>query len=241
MKKLIKKYVIFKDDDIGKDFINLKKWIKIIIDNDAKASIGLIGKYLNNKDLRDYLNLLDSNKIEIFCHGYYHSYIPFLMKKYLGNKSFFKAEFEKSKSKHDSSFKKYRKIESLYLKNKAITFGPPGNNWNEFVIESLIDYDFKLMFSWKKISKGILTVPLVDNLKQNSFDGFIKDYSKNKNKIIYTLQFHHANLSEKQFDIIPDIINFLKKDEKREFILPRKLLEISKKDKGILKEISLKN
>ena len=45
---LIKKYVIFKDDDVGRDFEKFKRWIDVILDNNAKAAIGLIGKYLKN-------------------------------------------------------------------------------------------------------------------------------------------------------------------------------------------------
>ena len=59
------KYVIFKDDDVGKEFSSLKRWIDIILENDAKGSIGLIGKYLKNQDLHNYLNSLDEKKIDI--------------------------------------------------------------------------------------------------------------------------------------------------------------------------------
>ena len=43
---MTKKYVIFKDDDVGKYFDRLKKWIDIVLKNDAKAAIGLIGACL---------------------------------------------------------------------------------------------------------------------------------------------------------------------------------------------------
>ena len=84
------KYVIFKDDDAGKNFYKLKKWIDIVLENNAKGAIGLIGKYMKNQQLREFLNSLDSNKIEIFCHGYSHSSLPFFINKIFGKNRFIK-------------------------------------------------------------------------------------------------------------------------------------------------------
>ena len=75
---MTKKYVIFKDDDAGVDIERLKKWVDVVINNDAKGSIGVIGKHLKNTELREYLNSLNQEKIEIFCHGYYHSHSPYI-------------------------------------------------------------------------------------------------------------------------------------------------------------------
>ncbi len=232
VKNLVSKYVLFKDDDVGKNFNKLKKWIDIILENDAKGSIGLIGKYMKNNSLVDYLNSLDPAKIEIFCHGYYHSYLPFMINKFLKTKKL-GVEFDKDYKSHNKSLKKYRLLEKKYLKTRAICFGPPGNTWNNSVIDALINNDFKMMFSWNKINGDISTIPLTNNLKQDSFKKFLEDYNSNKNDIIYTLQFHHADLSDNQFGIIKQVIDFLKHDEKRIFITPSELFEISKKDKEI--------
>ena len=94
------------------------------------------------------------------------------------------------------------------------------------------------MFSWRKAKHDLLTIPLCDNLKQNSLDEFIKDYEKFKNKIIYTLQFHHANLSEKQFELMEEVIDFLQNNEERIFVTPSNVLKISNKDKDIFDLIS---
>lgn len=233
VKNLVNKYILFKDDDVGKNFNNLKKWIDIIIENNAKAAIGLIGKYMKNKELVEYLNSLDPTKIEIFCHGYYHSYLPFIINKLFKNKRTLGVEFDKDNKSHNKYLKKYRLLEKKYLKIKAISFGPPGNIWNNSVIDALINNDFKMMFSWEKIKGNIFTIPLTNNLKQDSFEKFLEEYKSNKNEIIYTLQFHHADLSYKQFEIIKKVINFLKHEEKRIFITPSELLEISKKDREI--------
>jgi hypothetical protein len=230
--------VIFKDDDIGKDTQNLKKWIDIVIKNNAKAAIGLIGKYMKNKELVKFLNTIDPKKIEIFCHGYSHSHLPFILKEVWKENRILPVEFDRSKKSHNSSLSKYRLAESKFLKVKAITFGPPGNVWNQNIIEPLLKNDFKMIFSWNNVNHGLFTVPLSDNLKQNSFNDFIKDYEKKKEHKIYTLQFHHANLSEKQFNLISDVIDFLKNKEDRMFILPSELINISKNDKEILKLIS---
>jgi len=238
---LQQKYVIFKDDDVGKDLSNLKKWIDLVLKNNAKAAIGLIGKHLKNNELREYLKSLDKDRIEIFCHGYSHSYLPFLEKKFFGKNRIFHAEFDKDLRSHDSSLKRYRELESQYLGKKAITFGPPGNIWNKSAIDALAQNDFKLMFAWEKIEHKIFTIPLTSNLKQNSLDEFISGYENNKNDLIYTLQFHHADLAEKQFKLTEAVIDFLKNNENRIFIKPSELLEISKKDKNILKRISPKN
>lgn len=237
----MKKYIIFKDDDIGKDLQGLKRWIKIILKNDAKAAIGLIGKYMKNKELVEFLNSLDQNKIEIFCHGYSHGYLPFLFRKILKKGRLARVEFNRDSKSHNLSLKKYRLEESKYLKKKAICFGPPGNIWNENVIDPLLKNGFKIMFSWRKTKHGLFTIPLTDNLKQGSLNEFIKDYNKNKDRSLYTLQFHHANLSDKQFDLISEVIDFLKNKENRIFITPSELLEISKKDKNILNLISPSN
>ena len=235
--------MIFKDDDVGKDTEKLKKWVELITSNDAKGSIGLIGKYIKDSKIRNFLETIDEKKIEIFCHGYYHGYLPFIERKKLGGRNiFFHVEFDKSRTASENSLKKYRSLESRYLKKKAITFGPPGNIWNEYAIESLEENGFKLMFSWKKInSSKIFTIPLSDNLNKNSFEEFKKSYEQNKNDLIYTLQFHHAKLSDAQFDLIPKVIDFLKKDEKRIFIRPSELMEIPRKDEEILNLISDKD
>ncbi len=234
----MKKYVIFKDDDVGKDIHGLKKWIDIVLNNDAKAAIGLIGKYMKNQELIQFLNLLNEDRIEIFCHGYSHGHLPFLLKKFWKNNRLLPVEFDRSSKSHNLSLRKYRLAESKYLKIRAICFGPPGNVWNESVINPLLKNEFKLMFSWRKAKQDLFTIPLSDNLKQSSLNEFIKDYNKKKDSRIYTLQFHHANLSKKQFDLITEVIDFLKNKEKRIFITPSELLEISKKDKDIFYLIS---
>jgi len=233
-----KKYVIFKDDDVGKDFFKFKKWVDIVVKNNGKGSLGVIGKYLKNKNLVDYLNSLDKEKIELFCHGYSHSYLPFIIRNIFGRNRIFPTEFDRSIRSHNNSLKKYRYIEKQYLDYKAIVFGPPGNTWNENVIEPLLKNDFKMMFSWRKVGRGIFTIPLTDNFKQDNIEDFINDYNKNKDKIIYTLQFHHANLSGEQFELITKVIDFLINNEKRIFINPSELIGIKQNDKNVLKIIS---
>jgi hypothetical protein len=160
-----------------------------------------------------------------------------MVNKLFKNKRILGVEFDKDYNSHNKSFKKYRLLEKKFLKTKAISFGPPGNIWNNNVIDSLIDNEFKMMFSWTKINGDIYTIPLTNNLKKNSFEEFLKDYKSNKNDTIYTLQFHHADLSDKQFEIIKKVIHFLKNEEKRIFITPSDLLEITKKDREIFKLI----
>ena len=235
---MAKKYVIFKDDDVGKDFDGLKKWVDIVLKNDAKAAIGLIGKYMKNKELIEFLKTLDEDRIEIFGHGHRHGYLPFLVSKIFGKNRVIPTEFNRNFESHNRSLIKYRKLESKYLHKKAITFGPPGNQWNDSIIDALVQNDFRLMFSWRKAKHDLLTIPLCDNLKQNSLDEFIKDYEKFKNKIIYTLQFHHANLSEKQFELMEEVIDFLQNNEGRIFVTPSNVLKISNKDKDIFNLIS---
>ena len=226
---LHKKYIIFKDDDAGKDTQSLKKWIDIILENNVKAAIGLIGKCMKDQELIDYLNSLDNDKIEIFCHGYYHKQLPYIVRKIKRSKELPKTEFNKDFERHNLSLIKYRLAESKYLKIKAVTFGPQGNIWNDNVIDAVIQNDFKLMFSWRKIKGDIFTIPLSENLKQNSFEEFLKDYTKNKNDEIFTLQFHHANLTDKQFELMKEVINFFKNKEKRTFVKPCELLELINK------------
>jgi len=235
---LKKKYIIFKDDDIGKDFLKLKKWIDIIIQNNAKGSIGVIGKYLKNKNIVNYLKSLDKEKIELFCHGYSHSYFPFIIRKVFGRNRIFSTEFDRNIKSHNRSLNKYRDYEKIFLNYKTIVFGPPGNTWNKNVIEPLLKNDFKMMFSWRNVGGGIITIPLTDNFKQYNIEDFINDYKKNKDKIIYTLQFHHANLSEEQFELMTEVIDFLKNKENRIFIIPSELIKINKNDKDFLKIIS---
>jgi hypothetical protein len=86
-----------------------------------------------------------------------------------------------------------------------------------------------------------LTIPLSDNLKQNSLKEFIKVYEKNKNDPIYTLQFHHASLSEKQFKVMTEVIDFLKNNEDRIFVTPSELLKICKKNVTIYNLMAPKN
>ena len=94
------------------------------------------------------------------------------------------------------------------------------------------------MFSWENVGGGILTIPLSGNLKHDSLEEFIKAYEKSKDNVIYTLQFHHANLTERQFELMGEVIDFLKNKEGRIFITPSELLDISKKDKEIFDLIS---
>jgi peptidoglycan/xylan/chitin deacetylase (PgdA/CDA1 family) len=230
---LSKKYVVFKNDDVGKDTPKLKKWIDIVLKNDAKATIGLIGKYMKNQDLIEYLKTLDKDRIEIFCHGYSHSHLPFLLIKKIGRNRIYPTEFDRNFNSHNSSLKKFRDAESKYLDKKAICFGPQGNIWNDSIIDALVQNDFKLMFSWRKAKHDLFIIPLCNNLRQNSIDEFIKVYEKGKNNQIYTLQFHHADLSDKQFDLIVEVIDFLINKESRIFVTPSEILKISKKDKVI--------
>ena len=232
--------MIFKDDDVGKDFQGLKRWVDIVLKNDANAAIGLIGKNMKDQELIEFLKSLDHHKIEIFCHGYYHHHLPYYIAKLIRSKELPKTEFNRDFKKHNFSLKKYRLDERKYLKLKAITFAPQGNIWNENVIEALVQNDFKLMFSWRKVKRDLLTIPLSENLKQNSLEEFIKKYEKNKEDIIFTLQFHHANLSEKQFELMNEVIDFLKNNEGRIFVTPSELLELSESDKNIYDLISPK-
>ncbi len=238
---LAKKYVVFKDDDVGRDFENFKKWTNVIINNDAKAAIGLIGKYLKNIELKDYLNTLNKEQIEVFCHGYSHSYIPFLLRKIYKKNRLLPVEFNRNLKSHNSSLKKYRQAESKYLNRKAITFGPPGNVWNDSVIDAVLKNNFKLMFSWRKAKHDLLIIPLSANLRQNSLKEFIEVYEKNKNDIIFTLQFHHANLTEKQFNLTAEVIDYLKNNESRSFVTPSELFKISKSDKTIFNLMAPEN
>jgi len=221
---LTKKYIIFKDDDAGKDLSDLKKWIDLLIENDAKGTIGVIGKFLKNKNFSDYLNSLDENKIEIFCHGYSHSYIPFMLRRMIGRNKLLPTEFDRTEKSHSRSLEKFRIAEKRYLKTKAFCFGPPGNEWNKTVVKPLIKNDFKIMFSRRDIPGDIFRIPITKNMSHNNLKDFIEDYKKNKEDVIYTLQFHHADLLDKQFDLLPDIINFLKK-EGRVFVTPSELLK----------------
>jgi len=223
---LSKKYIIFKDDDVGNDTQSLKKWIDIIQEKNVKSAIGLIGRCMKDRELVDYLNSLDTDKIEIFCHGYYHKQLPYIIRKMKKSKELPKTEFNKDFVRHNRSLKKYRLAESKYMKTKAITFGPQGNIWNDNVIDAVIQNDFKLMFSWRKIKAEIFTIPLTENLKQSSFEEFLKDYKKNKNDEIFTLQFHHEKLTDKQFELMIEVIDFFKNKEKRTFIKPSELLEL---------------
>ena len=223
------KYVIFKDDDAGKNLPALKKWIDLIVENNAKGCIGLIGKYLTNSELVDYLNSLDSNTIEIFCHGFYHSYFPFLINKMFGKRRVVGVEFDKNYEKHKSYLRKYRELEGRYLKTKALAFGPPGNIYNKSVFKALVDNDFKAMFSWEDIDEKLLRIPLTSNFTQVSLDDFIEGYQNCKDERIYTLQFHHSNLTSKHLEVLPDVIDFLKTKEKRVFINPSDYYSIFKK------------
>ena len=232
------KYVIFKDDDVGKDFQRLRRWVDIILKNNAKASIGLIGKYMKKSKIKKYLNSLDKERIEVFCHGYTHNHLPFLLIKIIGRNRIYPTEFDRNSYMHNLSLRRYRKAEEKYLDSKTISFGPQGNIWNGSIVDPLVKKDFKIMFSWRKTDHDIFTIPLCDNLKQNSFEEFLKVYEKNKEKRIYTLQFHHADLSDRQFELINDVIDFFKNKEKRVFVNPKDILEISKKDKEILELIS---
>jgi hypothetical protein len=223
---LNKKYVIFKNDDVGKDTPKLKKLIDTVLENNAKVSIGLIGKYLKDERLVKYLNSLDNSKIEIFCHGYYHYHLPYITAKLKWGKKPPNTEFNKDFKKHDNSLKKYRELEKKYLKTKAVTFGPQGNIWNENILDALIKNDFKIMFSWKKVPGKIFTVPLSSNYYQNSLEEFKKEYNTHNNDEIFTFQFHHADLSDIQFELLHDIIDFLKNHEKRLFVTPYELSKI---------------
>lgn len=224
-----KKYVVFKNDDAGKDTPGLKKFIDIIVKNDAKAAIGLIGKYMKDNELTKYLNELDKDKIEIFCHGYYHSHLPYVFKRLNKNKELPKTEFNKNFEKHDSSLKQYREDEKKYLASSTVSFGPQGNIWNEEVIDALVKNDFKIMFSWEKIKGDVFTIPLSMNYRQNSLDDFIKEYNEHKNDEIITIQFHHAKLTDEQFNFLNDVIDFLKNKEKRVFVTPSELLRLVNK------------
>ena len=233
-----KKYVIFKDDDAGVDLDGLKRWADVVINNDAKGSIGVIGKHLRNPELTSFLNSLDRDKIEIFCHGFYHNHLPYIVNGVFNDREILHTEFDKSVKKHDKSLKKYCEFESKYLNSKAIAFGPQGNIWNKNVIEPLLENDFKLMFSWENVGGGILTIPLSSNLRQNSLDEFIEGYEGNKNDVIYTLQFHHARLSDKNFEVMAEVIDFLKNEQGRIFVTPSELLGVSKENDEIFNLMS---
>ena len=237
---MTKKYVVFKDDDAGVDLDSLKRWVDVVIDNGAKGSIGVIGKHLRNQKLRDYLNSLNQEKIEIFCHGYYHGHSPYIFSKLTRSKELPKTEFNKDMNKHDFSLKKYRADESKYLNSKTVTFGPQGNIWNENIIEPLLQNNFKLMFSWENVGGKILTIPLSSNLRQNSLDEFIEGYEGNKNDVIYTLQFHHAKLTDKNFEVMAEVIDYLKNEQGRIFVTPSELLGISKENDKIFNLMSCK-
>jgi hypothetical protein len=86
------------------------------------------------------------------------------------------------------------------------------------------------MFAWEKVGGEIFTIPLSDNLKQNSLNEFKKNYEKYRNDVVYTLQFHHANLSEEQFGLMNEVIGFLSKEEGRVFVTPTELLKINEKE-----------
>jgi len=229
---LNKKYIILKDDDAGVDLEKLKKWVDIVVKNDAKGSIGVIGKHLNDKKLQVFLNSLDQNTIEIFCHGYYHTHSPYYLNKII-RRNLPKTEFNKDKKNHGLSLKKYREDERKYLNSSTVSFGPQGNIWNENIIDPLLQNSFKLMFSWENVGGGIHTIPLSSNFRQNSLEEFIKSYERKKDDLIYTLQFHHAKLTDKKFKLMEEVIDFLKNKEKRIFVTPSELLEISKNDKEI--------
>jgi hypothetical protein len=185
---------------------------------------------LKNDNLVAYLKSLESDKIEIFCHGFTHSQFPYLTNKLLKKNKKPKTEFNKDYKSHFISLKKYRIVESRYLKTKAVAFGPQGNIWNEKVIKPLLENGFKLMFAWEKVGGEIFTIPLSDNLKQNSLNEFKKNYEKYRNDVVYTLQFHHANLSEEQFGLMNEVIGFLSKEEGRVFVTPTELLKINEKE-----------
>ena len=91
------------------------------------------------------------------------------------------------------------------------------------IIDPLIKNGFKIMFSWRMVGGGLFTIPITDNFNQIKIEDFINNYRRYKERSIYTLQFHHANINNEQFELLSEVIYFLKNKEKRFFLKPSEL------------------
>ncbi len=208
-----KQFVILKADDmIFQEKLISKRWLKFIkycVENNIKASIGIIGNSLEkgNTDYYDYLKLVHkSNFIEFWNHGYTHV----LGVKDSTGKVY--SEFRDSGYEYQkTALEKTQNLCKKYLGFYPAAFGAPGNaidNTTTKVIDE--NSEIKIWFFGKKETKKFLIKRLAEiefPYGHPIYEKFINNYLCDEK--LLTFQIHPNMWDDEKFIVFNKIIEYL--------------------------------
>lgn len=229
--------IILKADDLMDTTPNWNRFIKIVIDNEICASIGIISKPLSSKksisEIRRISKIKQKNNfpvIEFWNHGYDHSKN--------GNKTeFYGTDFNYQLSHIQKSQDFF--IDSLQCISHS--FGAPFNKTNSVTYAALKNHpDINVWMCYQKNEKEyendvwkdpkkkeinsfdrnlILDVDYL-SLKEFSMHEFKKNFNKDKRKQYILIQIHPQFWDNKSFDNFIQLISFYKDQKHGVFMTP---------------------
>ncbi|MBM4137051.1 MAG: DUF2334 domain-containing protein [Nitrospira sp.] len=222
-----KQYIIIKADDLG-DILH-EKWqnfINYLENNDIKASIGIIAKYLTYSNTKWFNNvklLIEKGNIEFFCHGLDHSKGTYPDGQLYWE--FKNTPFEQQKD-HLTQCENLAK-EKLNI--TFYTFGAPYSTFDDNTRMALEEIEeIKVWFFGDQNSKKFVLNNTVNTETDQhpNFEQFVSQYNKDSNYII--LRFHPGSWVNNDFIEFRKIIEYLMKQEIK-FITPFEYYKILQK------------
>ncbi len=208
-----KQFIILKADDlIFQENLISSRWLKFIkycVENDIKASIGLIGNSLE-KGNADYFNyvkqLIKSNYFEIWNHGYNHIVKA---KDSAGNvfSEFWNSSYEYQKFALEKTQNLCREKLNYYPK----AFGAPGNAIDNITLNVINENEDIIiwLYGLKNTNKFLIkrSAEIEFPYGHPIYEKFINNYLP-KEKLL-TFQIHPNMWDDEKFNIFTKIIEFL--------------------------------
>lgn len=187
-----------------------KKFTDFVVEKEIKASLGLIGNFLENNNIGfiSYTKkLLQTGFFEIFNHGYDHKRI--ILDQETGVES---CEFKNTQYEYQKShILKTQELVKNKLKLNIHTFGAPENAIDDTTNRVISEINNIKVWYFGLNNSDKLTLPRVSNIE---FPFFHPNYLKfkanyNCDKPYLVLQIHPTSWNKKRFDEFKKIIEYL--------------------------------
>jgi len=228
--------VIFKADDLGDTTANWNRFMKIVIDNNICAGVGVIPGRVTTEGSKSEIRRIHELKrwskfpfIEFWNHGYDHSKINGI------------TEFSGSDTNAQINHIELSQNFLLYnLNSTCHTFGAPFNRTSGVTSSALINFpeinvwlcyqnnEKHFLSEWKDPNKKVINqtdrhiILNTDYLYLNDFPigNIINNYERDKDKPYVLIQIHPAKWDDSKFVQFEKLIHFYKDRHLATFMTP---------------------
>ncbi len=228
--------VIIKADDLGDTTPNWNRFMKMVVDKQINAGVGIIAKKVTKSgsitEIQRVSNILQDNKfpvIEFWNHGYDHSKIN-------GVEEFMRTA-------DNFQFEHIQLAQNFFVQNfhfTAHTFSAPFNKTSKETLSVLSHFpeinvwmcyqklETEYSKDWKDPNQKVIhlydkhIILNVDYLYVHDFpaDKIIDNYNEDKNKPYILIQIHPAGWTDEDFNEFEQLIHFYKDSNRAMFMTP---------------------